>query len=183
MPTQKKVEQVTKIQKLVAASGSVYFADLSRLTAQDVSGLRRRLRKDNVRLLVVKNRLAQRALAAGGIAGDLGLIMRGPTSLLLSAPAEPYAPARLLKDLGARFKEWKFKGAYVEQTLFGAEQFAALAAMPTRPELYGQLVGVLAGPAYSLVAVLENLISGLVRTLDELKTLREKAPAAPAEAQ
>jgi large subunit ribosomal protein L10 len=177
MPTPKKIDQAAKIEKVVAASGAVYFADLSRLTAQRLSELRRKLRKDKIRLLGVKNRLALRALAAGGVPGELRPILRGPTTLVLGDAAEPYAPARMLRDLSGRTKEWTFKGAFVEQTLFTAEQFDTLSAMPTRTELYGQLVGVLSGPTYGLVATLENLIAGLVFTLDELKTRREQEPA------
>jgi large subunit ribosomal protein L10 len=185
MPTQRKVEQVEKIKQLVEASGAVYFADLSRLTAKDMSDVRRKFRKDSIRLVVAKNRLAQRALTEAGVSADLAAIMRGPTSLVIGTAQEPYAAARLLRDLGLRFKEWKFKGAYVEKALFTAEQFDAVASMPTRPELHGQLVGVLLSPLTQLAMVLEGLLSGLVMTLDEVKKQREtaapEATAAPTE--
>lgn len=182
MPTQKKIDQVARIRQMVEQAGAVYFADFSRLSASDLSGLRRRLKKENVRLVVGKNRLARRAFSEAGIPADLTAIMRGPTSLVFGTREEPYVPGRRLKELLGRYKDCRFKGAYVEQTLFSAEQFALLANMPTRPELHGQLVGVLMSPLYQLAAILEGVTSGLVFTLDELKQKREAgAPAAPAE--
>jgi large subunit ribosomal protein L10 len=186
MPTPKKIEQVAKIKQLVEKSGGVYFADFSKLGASEVSGLRRKLKKENIRLVVAKNRLTKRALTEAGVSEDLAAIMRGPTSMILGPIEEPYGPGRRLKELLDRYKECQFKGAYVEKTLYTSAQFAVLAAMPTRPELHGQLVGVLQSPIYQLVATLDGIISGLVFTLDELKGQREKAvvaaaPAAPEE--
>jgi len=179
MPTQKKIEQVAKIKQLVERAGGVYFADFSKLGASEVSGLRRKLKKENIRLLVAKNRLTKRALLDVGVGADLAAIMHGPTSLILGPADEPYGPGRKLKELLDRYKECQFKGAYVEQTLYSAAQFATLAAMPTRSELQGQLVGVLMSPLQQLVATLEGVISGLVFALDELKTQRETNAARP----
>ena len=44
--------------------------------------------------------------------------------------------------------------------------------MPTKPELHGQLVGVLMGPLYQLTMVLEDIIGSFVRVLDEVKEQR-----------
>jgi large subunit ribosomal protein L10 len=172
MPTAKKVEQIAKIRDLVAASGAIYFADLSRLKAVDMAGVRRRFRKQNVRLLVAKNRLTRRALSEAGIASDLAQALRGPTSLVIGPVDEPYAAARLLRELGQQYREWKFKGAFVEQALFAPEQFEALASMPTRPELHAQLVGVLQSPFSQLAMVLEGLIRSLIGGLEELQSKR-----------
>jgi ribosomal protein L10 len=172
MPTPRKSEQIDKIKAAFEKSGAVYFADLSKLTAVEMTDLRRKLRKGKVRLMVVKNRLARRALTDAGIPADLVAIMRGPTSIVLANRDEPYSAARVLKDASQSYKEWKFKGAFIEQALYTAEQFDLLAAMPTKPELHGQLVGVLMGPLYQLAMVLEDIMGSFVRVLDEVKEQR-----------
>jgi ribosomal protein L10 len=127
MPTPRKSEQIDKIKAAFEKSGAVYFADLSKLTAVEMTDLRRKLRKGT---------------------------------------------ARVLKDASQSYKEWKFKGAFIEQALYTAEQFDLLAAMPTKPELHGQLVGVLMGPLYQLAMVLEDIMGSFVRVLDEVKEQR-----------
>lgn len=178
MPTPKKVQQVVRIKDNVEKSGAVYFADISTLTAQALSDLRRKWKKDGIRLRVIKNRLAKRALVEAGIPAEVAAILRGPTSLVLGTQAEPYAAARMLKDAAQKHKGLQFKGAFVEQALFTAAQFDVLANMPTRPELQGQLVGVLQYPLYQLAAVLGGMISSLVLVLGELKDTRAQIPAA-----
>jgi large subunit ribosomal protein L10 len=172
MPTPRKSEQIDKIKAAFDKSGAVYFADLSRLKAVEMTDLRRKLRKGKVRLMVVKNRLARKALTDAGIPADLAAIMRGPTSIVLANREEPYSAARVLKDASQRYKEWKFKGAFIEQALYSAEQFDLLAGMPTKTELHSQLVGVLMGPLYQLTMVLEDIMGSFVRVLDEVKEKR-----------
>ena len=178
MPTQKKIEQVAKIRKLIEGTGAVYFTDLSKIDARAITELRRALRKEGIKLAVAKNRLARRALVEAGISDDLAKIIRGPTSLVLSPSEEPYAAARALKALGQRTKDWAFKGAYVEHRLFAAENFDALAAMPSRQEARQQLVSALLSPIHQLVTALDGTLTGLVLTLDELS----RRPAPPAQA-
>jgi ribosomal protein L10 len=172
MPTPKKSEQIVKIKAAFDKSGAVYFADLSSLKAVEMTDLRRKLRREKVRLMVVKNRLAKKALLDAGIPADLAAVMRGPTSIVLANPEEPYSAARVLRDASQRHKAWKFKGAYIEQALYTAAQFDLLAGMPTRTELHGQLVGVLMGPLYQLTMVLEDIMGSFVRVLDEVREKR-----------
>jgi len=172
MPTPKKSEQIDKIKAAFEKSGAVYFADLSSLKAVEMTDLRRKLRREKVRLMVVKNRLARKALTDAGIPADLAAIMRGPTSIVLANRDEPYSAARVLRDASQRYKEWKFKGAFIEQATYSAEQFEMLAGMPTKPELHGQLVGLLMSPLYQLTMVLEDILGSFVRVLDEVKGKR-----------
>jgi large subunit ribosomal protein L10 len=173
MPTPEKQQQLTKIRQLLDQSGGVYFADFSRLPATEMSALRRKLRKESIRLFVAKNRLTRRALIETGLTVELATIMRGPTALVLAPSGEPYAPARRLKELTEQYKDCQIKGAYVEQTLYAAGQFATLANMPTRSESQSQLVGVLMSPVQQLVMVLDGVIRGLLASLEELKSKKE----------
>ena len=67
----------------------------------------------------------------------------------------------------------------MEQTVFGADRFDALAAMPTRAEARQQLAGVLLSPLHQLVMALDGTLTGFVMALDELsKRPQEPAPAA-----
>lgn len=173
MPTAKKIAQVAKIRELVKQAGSIFFVDFSPLSATDISTLRRRLRKENIRLLAAKNRLLHRALRDAGIVSDLAGITRGPTSVLLGPVTEPYMPGRLLRELLDSYRECRFKGAYVEQRLYLSGQFEVLAAMPTCTELRTELSAVLMYPLVQLLAILDGQVRSLTSVLEELAQQRE----------
>lgn len=71
------------------------------------------------------------------------------------------------KKLTAFFKEKELpiKGAIVGQTIYDARGVEDLAKLPTRVELYAQILGSLQGPAANLVGVLNGVLSQLVFTL------------------
>ena len=89
---QAEVETLTAAQK---ASPNVYVTDFSGLNVLRMTEFRRRLRAAGASYVVVKNTLAQRALAANKIEG-LDEHFNGPTGLVLSH--DPLAAAKVLTD-------------------------------------------------------------------------------------
>lgn len=162
-----KIDNVQKLKVLLSNASGIYFADYSKAKAKDITDLRQKLREVTVMTKVVKNRLAFLAFKELGFDESVRGFLTGPTALFLTT-ADPITPAKLLKDLTKKFAEIRIKGAYVENTIFTAEQFNYLANLPTRGELETTLVGVLAGPIYGLVMTLDGLFAQLVLTLEAI---------------
>ena len=81
-----KTERQTEVESLteqLKASPNVYVTDFSGLNVLRMTEFRRRIRAAGVHYVVVKNTLAQRALAANNIT-QLDEHLTGPTGLLLS---------------------------------------------------------------------------------------------------
>jgi large subunit ribosomal protein L10 len=172
VPKKEKLETVQQLKKVLADASGVYFTDCSKVKANEIATLRYRLRESDVVTKVVKNRLALLAFKELGFDDSIRPFLIGPTSLIITTK-EPITPARVLKELMKKFAAIKIKGAYIDKTVFAAEQFNLLANLPTRPELQATLVGVLHQPIQGVVFILDNLLANLVFSLDAISQKKE----------
>lgn len=172
MPKKEKIETVQKLKKVLTEASGVYFADCSKVKAKEISTLRNRLRESDVVTKVVKNRLAFLAFKELGFDDSIRNFLTGPTALIITTQ-DSITPARVLKELIKKFAKIKIKGAYVDRTIFPAEQFNVLANLPTRPELQATLVWVLSQPMQGIVFILNNLLANLVFSLDVISHKKE----------
>ncbi len=180
MPKQVKIDEVTRLKERISQASALYFFDFTKLPANDFNTLRRKLGEAKVKVRVVKNRLALRALTESGVPADIEKLLTGPTSVVFAAD-DPVAPARTIRELMKKMAPLKVKGAYLDRALYPANQFDFIAGLPTKNELRGEIVAVLQGPIYGLVMTLDGLLSELVWVLDQLKDRpRTEAPAAEA---
>lgn len=175
MVTNEKLIQLDKIKNLVSPATAVYFADLSKITANEISGLRMKLVSMNVKVKVVKNRLTKKALNETGINGVENFLI-GPTALIISYD-DPLVAAKVLKDYTKKNTELKIKGAFFDKTVYPANQFDYLATLPSKPELLSELLGCMNGPITDLVFSLEAMTRQLIAGLDELKEQKDKQQA------
>ena len=177
MPTQEKAEAIAALHERVKRASALYFLDFTGLGANEFNQLRRQLQASGASVRVVKNRLMLRALRERGVSEDVAALLRQPTSLVF-ANEDPVAPARTIRDLARQFEALVVKGAYVDNRIYGAEQFAMLASLPTKGDLRAQLVGVLASPITGLALSLDGLLSGLVYVLDRIGERKGQVAAA-----
>jgi len=168
MPKQVKVDAVAGLKDGIEKASALYFIDFTRLAANDFNALRRKLGESKVAVRVVKNRLALRALTESGVPAEIEKLLTGPTSLVFAGD-DPVAPARTIREQMRKMVALKVKGAYLDHVLYAADRFDFIAALPTKTELRGQVVGVLDGPISGLVMSLDGLLSELVWVLDQVK--------------
>jgi large subunit ribosomal protein L10 len=165
MPKQEKIVSIAAMKDRISRASALYFIDFTKVTANDFNALRRRL---GVPVRVVKNRLALRALLESGTPADVATMLKGPTSVVF-AGEDPVGPARVIREAGKKNAALRFKGAYLDRTLYGADRVEFIASLPTRPELHAQVVGVLEAPIAEFVYGIESLLSDLVAVLDQVK--------------
>ncbi len=172
----KKEDKSAIIEQLQATLGEYahfYLTDIGGLNAEYTSELRRMCFKQDVKLVVVKNTLLQKALENSSVDySQLFDSLKGETSLMLSNTGN--APAKLIKEfVKSKAKDSKpyLKAAYVEEAFFvGADQLDALASLKSKNELLGELIGLLQSPAKNVVSALQsggNTIHGVLKTLGE----------------
>lgn len=130
-----------------------YLVDLTGLNAEKTSELRRKCFKSEIKLIVVKNTLLQKAFEASEIDySPLFGALKGNTALMLTNVAN--SPAKLLKDY---VKEGvpALKAAYAEESFFvGADKLDELVAIKSKNELIADVVALLQSP-------IKNVVSGL----------------------
>lgn len=138
----------------IRAAGNIYVTDFTGLDVGRMTELRRRMRAAGVRYLVVKNTLAQRALAANAIAG-LDEHLAGPTGLVL-AP-DPLAGAKVITEFAREFEKPVVKAGYVDGRAVAPAYVKRLGSIPPREVLLAQLAGLLNNVLYTFAASLEAL--------------------------
>ena len=147
-------ETVDSLSALLKDTPTVYVTDFSGMSVLRMTEFRRRLRAAGVSYIVVKNTLAQRALAANGITG-LDEHLAGPTGLVLGTDA--LAAAKLLGDFAKEFERPTVKAGLVDGKTVPPEHVKRLGQIPSREVLLAQVAGSLNGLLYSFVGALEAL--------------------------
>ena len=145
---------VESLSEQLKAAPNVLVTDFSGLNVLRMTELRRRMRAAGVQYVVVKNTLAQRALAANNITALDGHLA-GPTGLVLST--DPLAAAKVLTDFAREFEKPAVKAGYVDGKAVEPAYIKRLGSIPSREVLLGQFAGTLNNVLYSMVASLEAL--------------------------
>jgi large subunit ribosomal protein L10 len=153
-----KPERQAKVDALserFGASPNIYVTDFTGLDVRKLTELRRRLRAAGARFVVVKNTLAQRALAANRI-GELDQHLAGPTGLVL-AGKDPLAAAKVLGEFAKEHQKPAVRIGLVDGKAVNPEQVKRLGLLPTKDVLLAQFAGLLNGVLYQVVGALEAL--------------------------
>ena len=146
-----------------------YLVDLTGLNAGATSALRRKCFKNEIKMVVVKNTLLQKAFDASDVDYEpLYGSLKGSTAVMFTQTAN--VPAKLLKEYQ---KEGipALKAAYAEESIYvGADKLAELAALKSKNEVIAEIVALLQSPAKNVVSALQsgaNTIHGVLKTLGE----------------
>jgi large subunit ribosomal protein L10 len=117
----------------------------------------------------VKNTLTQLAADRAG-ADQLKELLEGPTAFTFVAAdgGDVALAAKALAQFRRDTDLLEFKGGVMNGEPLSAEQIGAIARLPAREVLHGQLVGVIASPITGLVRTLNALIAGLAIQLRQI---------------
>lgn len=177
MTKNKKTEVVAEVAKLLEGASGVYSIDFTGLTVANAIRLRREFKKAGVTYKVAKNTLVKRALqAAGGYDHVIDKFV-GQTGIAVGYD-DPAAPARVLNDfIDPKLDIPKLNFALIERELMDGSQLKQIAAMPSRKDLLGSIVGALNAPASGLVGVINAVMRDLASVIEEVAKQKEGASA------
>jgi len=148
-----------------------YLVDVTGMNAEATSSLRRKCFKQEIKMVVVKNKLLHKALEAADIDySELYGTLKGNTAVLFTNTAN--VPAKLLKDKEiAKAGVPSLKAAYAEEGFYvGADKLDELASIKSKNEVIADIVALLQSPAKNVVSALQsgaNTIHGVLKTLGE----------------
>jgi len=155
-----KTEKTQVIDQLVEklnANNKIYLADCSTLTVDKVNAFRKQCFEKKISVTVVKNTLLKKAIERSNDSklADLIPALKGETALIFTETSN--APAKVIKDFRKNDKKPALKAAYVEETIFiGDDQLDILAALKSKNELIGDVIGLLQSPIRRVLGALEN---------------------------
>ena len=165
-----KEAQVALLSKELGAAGHVVLLDFNGLDVPQTTELRQQIRAATAQYRVVKNRLAQRAVA-GTPNEVLSRHFRGTTAVAYSS-ADPVALAKTLVTFTKTAPVLKVKAAVVEGEEIQPDAVTALAELPPKQEMQAKLLAVLNAPAARLVQVLSAVPRNLVGVLAQAEKKR-----------
>ena len=139
------------------------------------NAIRRRLHEKGLRMTVVKNTLAKRAVQDGSKLKGFEALLDGPSAVVYGQGSIA-AIARLILDEKKNDDTIELRGVFFDGEIYpgqkGVEQASKL---PTREEAIGNLVGMVLAPGANLVAALKAPGGRLGAVL---KAIEEKGGAA-----
>ena len=171
MPTPEKVATVESLRTRLSEVKTALLTEYRGLTVQQLGELRKQLRSAAAEYKVVKNRLARRAVRGSALEG-LGPHLTGPIGLVISKH-DPVALARALQAFVRTAPLLQIKLGCVEGRLLQPADIRALADLPSREVLLGQVVGALRSPVAALVGALDGMLRSLVSALDHIRAQKE----------
>ncbi len=173
MPNKQNVENVAKISEQLEGISAMWVVDYRGLTVKETEALRRSLREADAVMGVYKNTLMRLAMENAGLP-SMGDVLSGPSAFIF-AEGDPVASAKAVKDFAAKNDKLVIKGGVMEGTVYDASQVEAIASLPSREQLLGQLAGLINGFARRIAVSINEIPAGLARALNEVA---EQKPAA-----
>lgn len=175
MARPEKEESVAQMKERLQECSIAIASQYQGITVEQVTRLRSQMRAQNIHFKVYKNTLATRALKELNLEAA-AQFMDGPTIWAFSK--DPVAPAKILKEFAKEVDKVKVNGGILDGKPVDAAMLEKLADLPSREQLLGQLVGVLAAPLQNFVGVMAAVPRNFVNVVDAIKRQKEGGAAA-----
>jgi len=175
MPLTREQKQnlVADYEDGLAKAPHVFLLGFEGITVPQVTELREKVRQSGGRYIVVKNRLALRAIegeALGGLEGQFD----GATAAAYCTD-DAVGIAKVLTEFAKDVPAVKLKGGLVDGQEVFAEDIKAIATLPSREELIAKLLFLLQSPITTFVRTLNELPRQFVGVLDQIGKQKQES--------
>tara|TARA_B100001540_G_C15797403_1_gene638291 strand:- start:1557 stop:2180 length:624 start_codon:yes stop_codon:yes gene_type:complete len=170
MNKEEKNQLIDVIDGMLNDNKNFYLADVSGLTAEESSSLRRLCYNREVSLQVIKNTLLKKAFEKNsGDFTQLYDVLVGNTSIMTSVSTN--SPAKVIKEFRKKNDKPILKAAHIDESFYiGDEHLGTLADLKSKDELIGDIITLLQSPAKNIISSLQssgNKLSAIVKSLQE----------------
>lgn len=167
MPQQYKIDAVAEIESKIQNNAGVFVVNYSGLTVLQAQELRHQLRESGAEMKVYKNNLVRIALE-NKEQPNIDEMLVGPLAYVFYEN-EPVEAAKALKEFAKKSKGvLEIKGGISDGQAVSAEDVNAIAELPTKDQLLGQIAGLINGFARDIAVCLNGVSSGLARTVQQI---------------
>ncbi len=165
---EKKERQIEEIHESLVKHDSFYLLDFTKMPVNLAVEFRKKMRENTYSFLVIKNRLALRALKED-YPEDLKTQFRGPTAIAF-AQENPLGLARLIKDFSVQHKVLSVRCGIVEGQFLEGERFAEIARLTSKDDLLAKLGYLMAYPLMTFLRTWQAPLNSVAGMLDQLKS-------------
>ena len=146
---------VNEISERIKDAKSVVIVDHRGLTVAEDTELRKSLREAGVTYKVYKNTMMNFAFKGTDCEG-LTEYLEGPSAIAISTE-DSTAPARILVKFAKGAPALEIKGGVVDGTVYDNKGIAQIAAVQSKEELLGKLLGSIQSPIANMARVLNQI--------------------------
>ena len=167
---EQKAQVVEDLNAKFQRAKGVVVAEYKGLTVEDMNAVRGTLRSADLEFAVIKNTLARRAVE-GTSCEPVKDAFHGPVGVALGYDD----PVVLAKKVLAYAKTSEFfnpTGAVIEGKVCDVDALKAVAALPSRDAMLGQVAGLFQAPAQKMARLLNATVSQLGYALTALHAKR-----------
>jgi large subunit ribosomal protein L10 len=173
MRLEQKQQIAEDLRGRFSKSAIIVVADYKGLDVAAINDLRRKLRKEDVEFQVAKNTLLLRA-AKDTDAAVIQDFFKGPSAVALSYN-DPVAPAKILTQFAKDHNQLEIKAGVLNGKKLELDAIKALAKLPSREVMLGQLLSAFNEVPTSFVRTLAGIPRGLLNVLTAIKEQKETA--------
>jgi large subunit ribosomal protein L10 len=165
-----KEDAITNLSKQIEGVKAIVLTNYRGLNVEQLNQLRRRLREEKISYQVVKNTLMKLA-SKGTDLEKLNDYFEGPTAIAISY-GDPALLAKILSEFVKTQPSLEIKIGLIQGKLAPPEEVKALATMPPREVLLGQILGGIQIPGGQLAGVilsaLQQVLGVIQARVDQL---------------
>lgn len=170
-----------ELQNKFKGADSIVVVDYTGIDSKTTGGIRSDLRKKKVKMTVVRNAMAAKALESAGLKGA-GTLLTGTNAVVYGGESIVDVVKELVEQ-AKKVEKLKIKGSVVDGTVLDSKATTALSKLPNKKELQGMIVGQILGPGRKLAGQIKGpagKLAGQIKTVED--KAKEKEDAAPAAA-
>jgi large subunit ribosomal protein L10 len=167
-----KEKTVNELKEKFSVTKSVFLTDFRGLNVEEMSKLRRELKKGRAEYRVTKNTLIRMAAQQSGLE-KIADYLKGPTGLVFSYQ-DPVTPAKVLYEIHQKTEKPKIKAIWMEGRLFGGNYLKRLATLPPKEVILAQILGSLNAPLANFVGTLQGVLRNLGRVIEAIREAKSK---------
>ena len=166
MPNARNQEMMESVKADLANAQAMWVVDACGLTVKETQELRRNVREAGATMKVYKNTIMRIALKELDLA-NMDSVLEGPSAFVF-CEGDVAAAAKAITEFAKANKKLEVKGGMMEGAFVDATQVAAIASLPSKEVLLGQIAGAISGVARGLAVTINGVPSGLARALQQL---------------
>ena len=158
-----KEDKISQMKEKVDKAQVAIVTEYKGLTVEEITKLRRALQKEGGDYMVTKNTLAKLAIKDTPYE-VLAETFKGPIAIAFGFN-DQVAPAKALSKFIKDTKKGEIIAAAMDGRLMSADEAKALANLPSKEEIYAQMLGCINSPASGIANSVNAVMSSLVRAV------------------
>ncbi|MDO4581575.1 MAG: 50S ribosomal protein L10 [Bacillota bacterium] len=165
-----KEAEVAELQQLFNENQAVILTDYRGISVAEDVALRAKMRAAGIEYRVAKNTLLKIANNNDG-SSLFDDYLKGPTAVAFTN--QPVEAAKIISEFIKTTKKTSIKAGLLDGKLINAADVEALAKLPSREVLLGQLAGMLAQPMSSFAGSCTALLRQFATVVDKVREQKE----------